>query len=215
VTRLGFPVELSLRRAGFYPEGGGEFSAVVHPARAMPPFDLGHRGTLVDAEVLSLVAGLDLATAERQADRAEQRLRALGVACQARSVPMPAGPSRGSHVLVVATFERLRSGHAATSEGGRDPERAGDAAAAAFARFVDTRGAVDPNLADQLLVPAALVAGGRAPRPGGVDRTTRFTVGEVTRHLLTNVEVVRRFLPVEVEVAGAEGGEGTVEVRPT
>ena len=52
------------------------------------------------------------------------------------------------------------------------------------------------------------------PRPPAVDLATRFTVGEVTRHLATNAEVVRTFLPVEVRIDGAEGGEGTVTVRP-
>jgi RNA 3'-terminal phosphate cyclase (ATP) len=213
VARLGFPFELSLQGAGFYPEGGGEFSATVHPARAMPSLDLQHRGTLVEAEVLSLTTGVEFSVGERQADRAERRMRECGVACQARVLPMPGGASRGSHVLVVARFERVLSGHSATSEGGREPDRTADAAVASFSRFLDGRGAVDPHLADQLLIPAALVAAGRVPRPPGVDPGTRFTVGEVTRHLVTSAEVVRAFLPVEVSVEGAEGGEGTVTVR--
>jgi RNA 3'-terminal phosphate cyclase (ATP) len=214
VARLGFPVAVSLQRAGFYPEGGGELSAVIQPARAMPALELRNRGTLVDAEVLSLVAGVDFQVAERQAERAERRMRELGVSCQARAVPMPGGRSRGSHLLVVGTFERARSGHSATSDGGREPDRVADAATGAFARFLDGHGAVDAHLADQLLVPAGLVAAGLVPRPPGVDRSTRFTVGEVTRHLLTNAEVVRTFLEVDVGIRGAEGSEGEVLVAP-
>lgn len=214
VARLGFPFELSLQRAGFYPEGGGEFGAAVQPARAMPALDLLHRGTLLEADVVSLVSGVEFAVAEQQADRAERRMREAGVACQARAVPMPGGPSRGSHLIVVARFERVRSGHSATSEGGREPDRAADAAVASFSRFLDGRGAVDPHLADQLLVPAGLIAAGRVPRPAEVDLSTRFTVGEITRHLLTNAEVVRSFLPVEILVEDAGGGAGTVTVRP-
>jgi RNA 3'-terminal phosphate cyclase (ATP) len=47
-----------------------------------------------------------------------------------------------------------------------------------------------------------------------VDRSTRFTVGEVTRHLLTNAAVVRAFLPVDVAVEGSEGEAGAVRVAP-
>jgi RNA 3'-terminal phosphate cyclase (ATP) len=214
VARLGFPFTLSLQRAGFYPEGGGEMSATIAAPRGMPSLDLGHRGTLVQAEVLSLACGVDFAVAERQAARAERRLRNGGVACEVRAVPMPCGPSRGSHLLVVATFERVRSGHAATSDGGVDPDGVADAAVLRFSSFLDGHGAVDAHLADQLLVPAALVAAGLAPRPDGVDRVTRFSVGEVTRHLLTNAEVIRAFLPVEVVIEGERGGEGTVRVAP-
>lgn len=214
VARLGFPVEFSLQRAGFYPEGGGEFSAVVRPARAMPPLELVHRGTLLEAEVLGLSGGGAFADAERLATRAERRMRERGVVCPGRALPMPAGPSRGNHVLVLARFERTVSGQGATGDASREPERAADAAVAAFGRFLDGRAAVDPHLGDQLLVPAALVAAGLAPRPDGVDRATRYTVSEVTGHLVTCAEVIRRFLPVEIAIDGAPGGEGAVTVGP-
>jgi RNA 3'-terminal phosphate cyclase (ATP) len=160
------------------------------------------------------VAGLDFSVAERQAERSERRMREAGVLCQVRSVPLPTGSSRGSHVLVVASFERTRSGHGATGEQGRDAERTADAAVGAFARFLNGRAAIDSKLGDQLLLPAALVAAGRIARPQGVASSTLFTVSEVTRHLTTNAGVVRAFLPVQVVVTGDEGGEGTVAVGP-
>jgi RNA 3'-terminal phosphate cyclase (ATP) len=214
MARMGFGFDLSLQTAGFYPEGGGELTARIHPARAMPPLELLHRGTLLEADALSLVAGQPFEVAERLARRAERRLRECGVAGEVRAVPLPTGPSRGTHLIVVARFERTVSGHAATGDPGRDPERTADAAVSEFSRFLDGHAAVDRHLGDQLLLPAALGAAGRAPRPDGVGRATRFTVSEVTRHLATNALVVRAFLPVEVEIDGTEGGPGTVEVRP-
>ena len=214
VARLGFPFEFSLQRAGFYPEGGGEFTALVRPARAMPPLDLTHRGMLQEAEAIGLCGGAGSGEAGRLATRAERRMRERGVVGPGRALPMPAGPSRGCHVLVLARFDRTVSGHGATADASREPERAADAAVAAFGRFLDSRAAVDPHLGDQLLLPAALVASGLAPRPDGVDRSTRYTVSEVTSHLRTNAEVIRRFLPVEIAIVGDPGGEGTVSVGP-
>jgi RNA 3'-terminal phosphate cyclase (ATP) len=213
-ARLGFPTELSLRTAGFYPEGGGELTAVVGRARPMPPLDLRHRGTLEQVQVLSLVAGLDGRVAERQSERVVRRLRELGVAADATCVPVPARRSRGCHVLVVAGFERTRSGHGGVAAEGEAPERASDAAADGFASFMGGRAAVDRHLGDQLLLPAALVAARKLPPPEGVDPSTTYTVAEVTRHLLTNAEVVRRFLDVTIEIRGAEGQEGEVRVAP-
>lgn len=215
MARLGFPVELALHTAGFYPEGGGEFSATVHPGHAMPPLDLAHRGTLLDTQAISLVAGIELALAERQGERAARRLREMGVSADVRCVPLPARLSRGSHLLVVATFERTRSGHGAVSAQGRNVEAVADAAVDAFARFVAGRAAVDRHLGDQLVLPAALVAAGLVPPAAGVVPATRFTVSEVTRHLTTVADVVRRFLPVEISVQGAEGAEGEVRVAPS
>jgi RNA 3'-terminal phosphate cyclase (ATP) len=114
----------------------------------------------------------------------------------------------------VATFERTRSGHGAVAAQGRGAEATADAAVDAFATFVGGRAAVDRHLGDQLLLPAAVVAAGRVPGPPGVVPSTRYTVQEVTRHLTTNVEVVRQFLSLDVEVRGSEGGEGEVRVGP-
>lgn len=212
VARLGFRFSLELGAAGFYPEGGGEFTARVDPAQAMPPLDLGHRGNLVEVEVVSMVCGLGYEVAERQADAALRCLRELGIAAQAQRVPMPSRASRGGHVLVVATFERVRSGHGAVSARERSPEQLAEAAAQDFARHLSARGAVDPRLGDQILLPAALVAAGLVRRPPGVAIDTRYTVSEVTGHLLTNAGVIRRFLDVDLEVDGALGEEGEVRV---
>jgi RNA 3'-terminal phosphate cyclase (ATP) len=213
-ARLGFPVELGLHEAGFYPEGGGEIGAVVQPAHAMPPLDLPHRGTLLEAEVLSMVAGLGYELADRQATRAVRRLRDMGIAAQAERVPVPARRSRGSHVLVVASFERIRTGHGSIGERGKSPEAVADEAVDAFGRFVEGRAAVDRHLGDQLLLPAALSAAGLLSTPPGIVPATHYTVCQVTRHLTTNADVVRRFLDVEVAVLGQEDGEGAVRVQP-
>jgi len=213
VARLGFRFGLELQAAGFYPEGGGEFTARVEPAQAMPALDLRTRGTLVDVEVVSMVCGLGYEVAERQAAEVLRRLRDIGISAEAERVPMPARASRGGHVLVVATFERTRSGHGAVSARERSPEQIADAAAEGLARHLGARGAADPHIADQLVMPAALVAAGLVPRPPGVATDTRYTVSQVTSHLLTNADVVRRFLDVDIEVTGREGEEGEVWVR--
>jgi RNA 3'-terminal phosphate cyclase len=61
---------------------------------------------------------------------------------------------------------------------------------------------------------ASLIAAGLVPPPPGVVPATRYTVSAVTQHLLTNAAVVKRFLPVEVSIAGREEEEGEVRVQP-
>ena len=214
VARLGFRFDLALQAAGFYPEGGGEFTATVHPAHPMPPLDLRHRGTLCDVEVVSMVCGLPFEVADRQAARALRLLRDLGISAQAERVPMPARASRGGHVLIVSTFERARAGHGAVSARERSPEQIADDAVDGFRAYVSGGAALDRYLGDQLLLPAALLAAGLVPPPAGVVPVTRYTVAEVTKHLTTNADVIRRFLDVEIAVSGGEGEEGDVRVQP-
>ncbi|HTT71507.1 MAG TPA: RNA 3'-terminal phosphate cyclase [Anaeromyxobacteraceae bacterium] len=214
VARLGFRFELELQAAGFYPEGEGEMTARVEPAHAMPPLDLRHRGTLAQVEVVAMVGGLSFDVAGRLADRALRGLRDIGVAADASRVPIPARRSAGSHLLLVASFERTRAGFAALGDRGQTPETAADDAVAACASFLKGGAAVDRYRGDQLLVPAALLASGRVPFPKGVLPSTRYTVSTVTKHLLTTAAVVKRFLDVEIGVFGREEEEGEVRVQP-
>ncbi len=212
VARLGFRVSMELQAAGFYPEGGGEFTARIEPASPLPPLDLRNRGTLLEVDVVSMVGGLGYDMADRQAARALRRLRDHGIAAQAERVPVPARGSKGGHVLIVSTFERTRAGHGAVTARERSPEDTADMAVDGFRAYLSRGAAVDRHLADQLLVPAALAVAGYPPSPPGVVPSVRYTASEVTPHLLTNAEVVRRFLDLEVAVDGREGEEGEVRV---
>jgi RNA 3'-terminal phosphate cyclase (ATP) len=73
---------------------------------------------------------------------------------------------------------------------------------------------VDRHLADQLLLPAALLAARLVPPAPGVLPATRYSVAAVTKHLVTNAEVIRRFLDVEITIVGREEEEGEVRVQP-
>jgi RNA 3'-terminal phosphate cyclase (ATP) len=212
VARLGFRVSMELQAAGFYPEGGGEFTARIEPATPLPPLDLRHRGTLLDVEVVSMVGGLGYEAAERQAARALRRLRDHGINAEAERVPVPARGSKGGHVLIVSTFERTRGGHGAVTSRDRSPEETADLAVEGFAAYLSRGAAVDRHLGDQLLLPAALAVAGYPPSPAGVVPAVRYTVSEVTPHLTTNAAVLRRFLDVDIAVEGKPGEEGEVRV---
>lgn len=61
--------------------------------------------------------------------------------------------------------------------------------------------AVDPHSADQLLLPLAFAGG-----------PSRYTVSKVTRHLLTNIAVIRHFLDRPISCTGSEGEPGMVRI---
>jgi RNA 3'-terminal phosphate cyclase (ATP) len=86
------------------------------------------------------------------------------------------------------------------------PEEVGAKAAHALADFMQTPGALDEHLADQILIPAGLLASGRlgTSSPG----TTRFTAARITPHLKVTAALLQDFLPVRVEMQ--ESGEVAV-----
>lgn len=207
---FGLGAELHLKATGFYPQGGGEFRAAV-PAPASPPalVDFPARGTLRDVEVTSFVAGLPLDIAVRQADAAEGVLREKGIYATAEHLPLPARPKAGTAIIIRAHFEHTVAGFTALGERGKPAEEVGREAAQQVAEFMASAGAVDEHLADQLLVPAALMAAGKlGPSMPG---STHYTTSRVTDHLTTNAAVLERFLPqVQIEVSPS----GDVKVAP-
>jgi RNA 3'-terminal phosphate cyclase (ATP) len=214
VARLGFPAELGLQAAGFAPEGNGELTARLEPAHPMPPLDLRQRGLLRDVEVLAMVGGLPWVDAEAEAGHARRALTRLGVASDVERLALPVRGSRGRHTLVVASFERTRSGHEATRAGGQAGEGAAALAVEALRFHLDRGGAVEPRLAEQLLLPAALLAARRVEPLPGVEPITRYTSGPRTAHLGATAGVIRRFLDVEVSVVGTLGEEAELRVQP-
>jgi RNA 3'-terminal phosphate cyclase (ATP) len=214
MARLGFTFELGLQAAGFAPEGGGACTVRIEPAHAMPPLDLRQRGLLQSVEVLALVAGLPWADAVAEAAHAERGLRALGVPAETERIAMPAQGSRGRQTLLVASFERVRSGHASIRAGARAGEGAAAEAVASLQAHLERGGAVDPYLADQLLLPAALLAARLVAPATGMEPVTRFTTSARTPHLEGTAAVIQRFLDVEVSLVGHLGEEIEVRVEP-
>ncbi len=211
VAAFGLRCELSLRHAGFYPEGGGEFRASVPAPEGEPPtlVELPARGTLRDVEVTSFVAGLPFEISERQSRTATGALLKSGIFAEAENFPLPVTRSQGTFVFVRLHFENTVAGFTALGEKGKRAEEVGEEVAAQVSRFMASSGALDEHLADQLLVPAALLAAGRlGPTSPGI---TRYKTERVTGHLTTNARVLERFLPVKIEI----GAAGEVEVSPT
>jgi len=68
INRLGPKVSVNLQRYGFYPAGGGCFTATVEPCERLSAIDLTERGDMIRRSVLAIVANLSPAIARREID---------------------------------------------------------------------------------------------------------------------------------------------------
>lgn len=204
VTKIGISTDLTVKKWGFYPVGGGEVEVHIRPCR--PPLkgvDILERGTFLGLYILSTVANLPLSIAERQRDRAIKRLqiadRRLQIESEVKEVP---SPGKGTSLFILLEFGNIRAGFSALGAIGRPAEKVADEAVDEFLSYWQGKGAMDPYLADQFVLYAALAEG-----------LSSFTTSRITNHLLTNIWVIEQFLPVRFQVDGRPGEEGKVMVE--
>jgi len=186
-----------MRRAGFYPAGGGEVTMHlrgVGGAEGVAPLRLASRGALRGIEGLSAVsASLSAHIAERQARAAERPLRRLGCPTTVTQAAWQSD-SPGTAVFLRAVFARSVAGFSALGERGKPAERVAKEAVEALEAFLASPGAVDAHAADQLVALAALS-----------DEPSRFIAQSVTHHLGTNLQVVRAMTGREARADEATG----------
>jgi RNA 3'-terminal phosphate cyclase (ATP) len=201
LSRLGATIEIDLNTWGWYPEGGGSVTARIIPLGKMLPIRIQSRGRLLRLSGVSAVSHLPKKIAERQRDRALLMLHAKGMAANVEIIDAPS-PGKGTFLSLKAEFENSIAGFDALGAIGKRAEEVADEACQDFFRYTASWGALDPHLADQIIPYLALARG-----------ESEFTTSCITRHLLTNIWVVKQFLGVDVQVSGREGEAGHIRIR--
>jgi RNA 3'-terminal phosphate cyclase (ATP) len=199
---MGFDLSLTLDQAGFYPQGGGRLSCVIRPVNQIQPLQLARRGDLVRLSGISAVAELEQSIADRQKRQAIGRLNKRFPALLIKIARLPAR-SNGTFLLLLAEYSVGRACYCALGERGKPAERVADECVDAVEAYLETDAAIDQFLADQLLIPLSM-----AHSPSQIYTT------KVTQHLLTNAEVIHRFLPVQIDISGEIGEPGFINVTP-
>jgi RNA 3'-terminal phosphate cyclase (ATP) len=204
LAECGLRLSLKLVRPGFYPRGGGIVEASIQPATRLHGIrQLGQRARPgpVKATGFSAVAGLPDTIGRRQARRATVRLEQYGLDVDLRAETWEGGP--GTVIGVELDTTPVPTLFFSIGERGKPAERVADDVVDEVIGYLKAGpNVVDAHSADQLVLPLALA-----------DGPSEYRVARVTRHLTTNVSVIRRFLDREIVCDGEEGGAGVVRVR--
>jgi RNA 3'-terminal phosphate cyclase (ATP) len=187
LARLGGQVQVELTRHGFYPAGGGRWSAQVEPSRRLERLELLERGTLGARSARALFASLPASVALRELDTLATALDWERAACRPRMVEDSCGP--GNALLAFIESEHITEVVTGFGERGVSAERVAAGVASEVARYLAANVPVGEHLADQLLLPMALGA-------GGVFRTV-----QPSQHCLTQLSLLKLFLGTSAVVA--------------
>lgn len=198
LRRLGASAAMTLRRAGFYPAGGGEVEVIVEPAgEQLRPFDLMERGARVSSQAECLAPGLPRNIPQREL---EMLATAMGWAYDPRQlVPTRQNEGPGNALMATLSHEAVTEVFTQIGEKGVSAEVVAQRLVKELRDYLRLPGALGPHLADQWVLPLALAVWRR-----GVPAS--FTATELTLHATTNFDTIRRFLPVRITTASTDAG---------
>jgi RNA 3'-terminal phosphate cyclase (ATP) len=174
VNRTGPTVTVELQRYGFYPPGGGRFNVYVEPAAELRRLDLVERGAILSERARALCVNLPAHVGERELAVASEQLGWTPDQLQLETSTNAISPGNLTEVFT------------GIGERGVPAERIASRAIHEAKRYLDAGAPVGQHLADQLLIPMALARGGS------------YTTQTPTMHTTTNIEVIKKFLPVEI-----------------
>ena len=186
LTRMGVPVEVTLKKHGFFPGGGGEIVAHILPCPTLQGLELCERGERRRSFAEAYIASLPSRIAERELKTVGELMSWKKEQLFMRGVSGQNGI--GNALGITLEHEYVAEVFTGFGERGVSAEAVAKTACDEALDYIASNAAVGPHLADQLLLPLALAGSGR------------FTMPAPTQHFTTNAAVIEKFLPVRLRV---------------
>ncbi|HEY0456298.1 MAG TPA: RNA 3'-terminal phosphate cyclase [Verrucomicrobiae bacterium] len=181
IRSMGPNVNAKLDRHGFYPAGGGKIRVLISPVPQLRSLEICSRGP-VKMQARAVVASLPRTIAERELRVLKHDLRLSASEIQVEEIKSPAP---GNIALVEVASDHLTEVFAGFGEVRVRSEVVAGRLVEEVKRYLEADVPVGEHLADQLLLPLALAGSGS------------FVTMPLTMHALTNIEVLKLFLPVQ------------------
>jgi len=185
LNRMGPQVTCRLERQGFYPAGGGRFSVTVNPGRELKGISLLERGEIRRYACRAMVAQLPKTIGEREVKVVCDALGWSLEDCRVESCRQSLGP--GNILSIELESESVTEVFTGFGIRGTRAEDVAKGVVKEAQRYMEANVPAGKYLADQLLLPMALAGEGS------------FRTLSPSLHTITNIEVIKRFMDIEME----------------
>ncbi|BDS05506.1 RNA 3'-terminal phosphate cyclase [Oceaniferula spumae] len=183
---MGADVNLTLKRHGFAPAGGGMIECQIKPVKKWKPVHLTERGEELSRQVTCHLAHVSDQVAERELSAVCKSLDWDDDCTKTVDATDSSGP--GNCLSVSTKFAKVTEMVTSHGSYGKSSERVARTAVKSFRNYLNSGAVVGHHLADQLLLPMALGGGG-----------SMITTAP-TNHMLTNIKVIQAFLDVAISI---------------
>ncbi len=205
LERIGVRVNAALQRPGFFPAGGGKFTVSIQPCQQLGRLELLHRGPILARRVVAAVAKLPRHIAERECQAIAKKTGWKQSCFTVQEISDSAGP--GNVVTIQLRAEHVNALFVGFGQRGVRAEVVGTRTLKEARQYIEADVPVGRHLADQILLPLGI--GAYQGGGGGVFRTL-----PLSQHAITHIEVLKRFLDVQINVQEERGGVDVVRIEP-
>lgn len=195
LEKMNLQIDCELLRYGFYPNGGGQWVANIQPSNEVSRLKLLDRGVLVARSATTFISKIPKHVSERELKKVSQKLDWASTELFENEVDS-FGP--GNLISLKLAFENTVELFDEVAQRGLTAERVAGKAIKNLQRYLDSNAVVGAHLADQLLLPMALNAGGS------------FITHSMSEHVKTNINVINQF--VDDAVSTTEIDKDTVKI---
>lgn len=205
LARMGPVVELELDRYGFFPGGGGRIRAEITPNPTLGPLHLVDGGKVSNCRARAIVARLPEDIGERECRTITRKMNWGDRAYAVELIRETNGPGN----VVFAEVQRggVTEVFTGFGERGVPAEKVASNVVRKVRRYSKADAPVGEYLADQLLLPLGI--GAHLGTGGGGFRTL-----DLSDHAQTHIEILPKFLDVDVQVETHGPDDAYVQIRP-
>lgn len=187
--RLGIKFEMSIKKRGYYPKGGGQVDVTIFPCHKLVPIHLSQR-TTKEAKILCSFSGTSQNEIGNHITFAKNTLEQKGFSAQTQ-ITKDQALNPGASFLIYS--------HDSSSINGVDEllhvQNKSSFGKDATISFTSSTLGADSNLSDILVTPLALAK-----------EMSIFTVPEISKHLETNLYITSKITGCKYGVGKIDGG---------
>lgn len=196
LRKINCQVDCELLRYGFYPNGGGQWITQIHPAKNIKRLQLLERGELVARSATTFTSKIPMHVSQRELKKVAQKLSWAQDELIENEVDA-FGP--GNLISLKLNYENTVELFDEVAQRGLTAERVAGKAVNNLKRYINSHAVVSEHLADQLLLPMVLNAGGS------------FITHAMSEHVKTNINVINQFIDNAISIS--EVDDDTVKIN--
>lgn len=198
LQKMDLHVECKLLRYGFYPNGGGQWISEIQPNKNAKRLKLLDRGGLVASSATTFISKFPMHVSQRELKKVSRKLKWSSDELFENKVDS-FGP--GNLISLKLAYENTVELFEEVAQRGVTAERVAGKAISQLKHYQNSNAVVGEHLADQLLLPMALNAGGS------------FITHSMSDHVKTNIIVINQFMDEMITVTKIDDDTVKITVR--